>query len=86
MQLGNMTMELLDQLEKQVHNLLAKLEAQGADQAELAELRTRCQKLEAENKSITDTLELERRSNKAVLQRVDTLLAKLKSARDSDNE
>ena len=44
-------MELLDQLEKQVHNLLAKLEAQGADQAELAELRTRCQKLEAENKN-----------------------------------
>ena len=86
MQLGNMTMELLDQLEKQVHNLLAKLEAQGADQAELVELRARCQKLEAENKSITDTLELERRSNKAVLQRVDTLLAKLKSARDSDNE
>ena len=86
MELGNMTMELLDQLEKQVHNLLAKLEAQGADQAELVELRARCQKLEAENKSITDTLELERRSNKAVLQRVDTLLAKLKSARDSDNE
>ena len=86
MQLGNMTMELLDQLEKQVHNLLAKLATQGADQVELAELRARCQQLEAENKSITDTLELERRSNKAVLQRVDTLLAKLKSARDSDNE
>ena len=79
-------MELLDQLEKQVHNLLAKLAAQGASQDELMELRARCQKLEAENKSITDTLELERRSNKAVLQRVDTLLAKLKSARDSDNE
>ena len=79
-------MELLDQLEKKVHNLLAKLEAQGANQVELAELRARCQKLEAENKSITDTLELERRSNKAVLQRVDTLLAKLKSARDADNE
>ena len=86
MELGNMTMELLDQLEKQVHNLLAKLAAQGASQDELMELRARCQKLEAENKSITDTLELERRSNKAVLQRVDTLLAKLKSARESDNE
>lgn len=86
MQPGNMTMELLDQLEKQVHNLLAKLASQGDSQEELAELRARCQKLEAENKSITDTLELERRSNKAVLQRVDTLLAKLKSARESDNE
>ncbi len=79
-------MELLDQLENQVQSLLTKLAAQGADQAELAELRAKCQKLEAENKSITDTLELERRSNKAVLQRVDTLLAKLKSARESDSE
>ena len=63
-----------------------RLRQLGAQLLQLAELRTRCQKLEAENKSITDTLELERRSNKAVLQRVDTLLAKLKSARDSDNE
>lgn len=76
-------MELLDRLEYQVRNLLKKYEAAQPDTAELDDLRARCRDLEAENKSLMDTLELERRSNKAVLQKVDQLLAKLKSARES---
>lgn len=76
-------MELLDRLELEVGNLINRLSETKSDTTELAHLRIRCKDLEAENKSLADTLELERRSNKTVLRRVDQLLANLKAKRDS---
>jgi hypothetical protein len=76
-------MELLDQLELKVEDLLKRLSEVNSGGAELESLRVRCRDLEAENKSLTDTLELERRSNKTVLMRVDQLLARLKAERES---
>jgi len=76
-------MELLDQLELKVEDLLKRLSEVNSGGAELESLSVRCRDLEAENKSLTDTLELERRSNKTVLMRVDQLLARLKAERES---
>lgn len=76
-------MELLDQLELEVESLLVRLSEIKSDTTELSLLRDRCKNLEAENKSLVDTLDLERRSNKTVLTRVDQLIAKLKTERDS---
>lgn len=76
-------MELLDQLELKVEDLMKRLSEVSSGGAELESMRARCRDLEAENKSLTDTLELERRSNKTVLMRVDQLLARLKAERES---
>ena len=76
-------MELLDQLEREVRGLIERAASGGADQSELAALRARIYDLEAENKSLADTLELERRSNKTVLARVDQMLARLRAERES---
>ena len=76
-------MELLDQLEREVQGLIERAASGGSHQEELAHLRARVYDLEAENKSLADTLELERRSNKTVLARVDQMLARLRAERES---
>ncbi len=75
-------MELIDQLELKVESILKSLSEARSGLDELEALRIRCRDLEAENKSLMDTLELERRSSKTVLMRVDQLLARLKAERD----
>ena len=76
-------MELIDQLELKIESILKSLSEARSGLDELEALRARCSDFEAENKSLMDTLELERRSNKAVLTRVDQLLARLKAERDA---
>ena len=75
-------MELIDQLELKVESILKSLSEARSGLDELETLRIRCRDLEAENKSLMDTLDLERRSSKTVLMRVDQLLARLKAERD----
>ncbi len=76
-------MEILDQLEHEVQQLIRWKAEHAASELEINALKARVRDLEAENKSLADTLELERRSNKAVLARVDSLLAKLRAERES---
>ena len=75
-------MELLDQLEHEVQTLIRWKSERLADKSEIDALKAKVRELEAENQSLADTLELERRSNKTVLARVDALLTKLRAEQD----
>ncbi|MBQ4132773.1 MAG: hypothetical protein IJD04_03440 [Desulfovibrionaceae bacterium] len=76
-------MELLDQLEHEVQTLIRWKADKQAEGLEIDALKARVHDLEAENQSLAEALELERRNSKAVLARVDALLTKLRAERES---
>lgn len=76
-------MELIDQLEQRIEGMLQGMTTLREENRRLKEeVDLGLAALEEENRSLKEELEQERSMREAVLQRVDSLLAKLKDQTD----
>ena len=74
-------MELLDLLEQQIDMLLGQLTTLRQDNARLRnEVETKLSSLAAENQALKDSLEEEKRTREAGLDRLDAILRRLKDS------